>query len=95
MDIRREICVLKNSSCTVFSIQNYCTTFVNSVVDKYSPRIKRPKKLHHRVATGIIWKNNIYFTDRRRVGVEEIFQFPFHRTNHKLFDVPIKGAAIC
>ena len=31
----------------------------------------------------------------RRVGLEEIFQFPFYRANHKLFDVLIKEAAIC
>ena len=33
--------------------------------------------------------------DWRWVEVEEIFQLPFHRANHKLFDVLIKEAAIC
>ena len=175
MDIGREVCTLKNPSCTDCPVQNYCAAFVNSVVDKCPPRIKRPKKSHHRVAAGIIWKKNkilitrrpergllgglwefpggkiingegakncilreanetlgIYVrpigfvgqirhayshfsitldayrfdyvsgtpktvdcVDWRWVGVEEIFQLPFHKANHKLFDMLIKEAAIC
>ena len=175
MDIGRELCVLKKPLCTICPVQNYCSAFVNNVVDKYPPRIKRPKKPHHHLAVGIIWKNNkilitqrpergllgglwefpggkiingegaknciirevneklgicvrpirfvkqirhayshfsitldayhfdyingtpktIGYIDWRWVEMGEIFQLPFHRANHKLFDVLIKEATIC
>ena len=65
MDIGREICTLKNPACHMCPLQRICSAFVDNSVDKYPIRSRRTKKPHHRVAVGIIWKNNKILISKR------------------------------
>lgn len=78
MDVGREICALKNPTCSVCHLQNYCTAFVNNAVDKYPLRAKHVKNPHYWTAVGIIWKNNkILITQRPAAGLlGGLWEFP-------------------
>ena len=65
--IGREVCILKNPSSAVCPVQRYCAVFVNNVVDKHPPKIKRPKKPYYWVAAGIIWNNDKLLIIRRAI----------------------------
>ena len=65
MDVGREICFSKNPSCDICPIKKYCSSFVNSDVDKYPFRAVSHKKPHYRIAVGVIWKNNKILISKR------------------------------
>ncbi len=53
---------------------------------------------HHNVKVPYNYKDfmSLHLVDHYTAGaVIETFELPFHRANHKLFDVLIKEAAIC
>ena len=78
MDLGSIICKPRNPNCNKCSISNFCKSYKNNTVDNYPILEKKRAIPHHKIAVGLIWKENKILISKRpsNVMLGGLWEFP-------------------
>ena len=58
MDLGSTVCKPKNPQCNECRVHSFCNAYLHNTVDSYPIPEKKRKIPHHKIAVGLIWKEN-------------------------------------
>jgi A/G-specific adenine glycosylase len=78
MDLGSTICKPRNPKCNKCNISNFCKSYKNNTVDHYPLSEKKRTIPHHKIAVGLIWKENKILISKRpsNVMLGGLWEFP-------------------
>ncbi len=78
MDLGSTVCKPKNPKCNDCNISGFCNSYKNNTVDNYPLSEKKRAIPHHKIAVGIIWKENEILISKRHSNVMlgGLWEFP-------------------
>ena len=78
MDLGSTICKPRNPKCSDCNISNFCKSYENNTVDNYPVSEKKRTIPHHKIAVGLIWKENKILISKRHSNVMlgGLWEFP-------------------
>jgi len=78
MDLGSTICKPKNPKCNECNINNFCLAFENKTMENYPLSEKKRAIPHHKIAVGIIWKENKILISKRHSNMMlgGLWEFP-------------------
>ena len=83
MDLGSTICKPRNPKCSECSISNFCNSYENNTVNNYPVTEKKRTIPHHKIAVGLIWKDNQILISKRHSNVMlgGLWEFPGGKIN--------------
>ena len=78
MDLGSTICKPKNPKCIECNVHDFCKAYMHNSVDNYPLPEKKKKIPHHKIAVGLIWKENKILISKRHshVMLGGLWEFP-------------------
>jgi len=78
MDLGSTICKPRNPKCSECIINNFCNSYQNNTMFNYPLSEKKRKVPHHKIAVGLIWKENQILISKRHSNVMlgGLWEFP-------------------
>ena len=78
MDLGSTICKPRNPRCSECNIRSFCKSYKNNTVDNYPISEKKRTIPHHKIAVGLVWKENKILISKRHSNVMlgGLWEFP-------------------
>jgi A/G-specific adenine glycosylase len=78
MDLGSTICKPRNPKCSECNISSFCKSYKNNTVDNYPVSEKKRTVPHHKIAVGLIWKENKILISKRHSNamLGGLWEFP-------------------